>query len=170
MNRKNNGNGYSIDDVRYDPVAAYQLACELERKHKSPRLVQSLLTRSADQKYDRALIKLAGRLIRGYYYPDDDLCAAAPVKNEVVGVQRVQEAVACGCCVANYLIARAYLDGIGVEADKMSADAYLNCITEDTYDAAQFEAQEIMAFGNVSHELHNMLYSKLNKDKHSGKR
>lgn len=167
MNRKNTDMEYSMDDVRYDPVAAYQLACALERKNKSPHLVQSLLIRSVNGAYNPARLKLAGRLIRGYYLSDGAQCSSATTKSEARGVRLIREAADANSCIANYLLGRAYLSGIGVKADKVKADSFLNHITEATYDADRFETEELMIFGSISHELRNMLVKKLDRSRNS---
>lgn len=167
MSHRNTAMKCSVDDVRYDPVAAYQLACALERRNKSPQLVQSLLIRSAKGAYNPARLKLAGRLIRGYYLPDGVQCSSETAKNEERGVRLIREAVDDNSCVANYLLGRAYLSGIGVKADKAKADSFLTHITEATYDADRFETEELMIFGSISHELRNMLVKKLDRSRSS---
>ena len=155
MKRKNMSVGLRmyLEQAAQSPAAAYHAALLLESEHKGPVAAQYFYLRSAYGGYLPAMLKVAGLFITGQYVEDSEGIRGACRQDLEQGVAWLRRAAETGDSTANYLMARCYLDGIGVKASEASALYFLQQVTFPAYPVNPYEPVEALVFGDVSGEL-----------------
>lgn len=140
-----------LEQANHSPVAAYNAALLLEAEHRGQAAVQYFYARAANGGYVPAMLKIAGFLISGQYVDyDNDTSLGIAVQNTVQGAAWIQSAAKTGDSTANYLLARCYWDGIGVERSRPKAMYYLNQVVFPECGMNPYEPTEAFVFGGIS--------------------
>ena len=158
-----------LQDAKYDPASAFDAAEILECTGRNSRLTQLLYDRATyghktAAKTNLAKLKLAHLLISGHYIKDADKSSLTTyIKDDEQAFALIKETESNGYGKAAYLLARAYIDGIGVAQSKSMAIYYLDQLTEASTDRNEFEQAELQVFGSISLELSHLMFQQHNK-------
>ena len=146
-----------LEQALQSPIAAYNAAILLESEHKGPAAAQYFYLRSAFGGYVPAMLKVAGLFITGQYIEDSASSYGVCLQDLEQGAFWIRRAAKTGDSTANYLMARCYLDGIGVKASPSCAMYYLQQVVFPKYPINPYEPDEALVFGNVSKNLGSYL-------------
>lgn len=145
-----------LEQAQYNPVAAYNAALLLENENMGQAIAQQFYVRAARGGYVPAMWKVAGLFITGQYVSRrEDSIWDSYTQNLDQGFTWIQTAAQTGDSTANYLLARCYWDGIGVERNRSSALYFLEQVTFPELSMNPYEPTEVLVFGSVSTELKN---------------
>ena len=103
-----------------------------------------------------AMWKVAGLFITGQYVNNrEDSILRSYTQDLGQGFDWIRTAAKTGDSTANYLLARCYWDGIGVERNRSSALYFLEQVTFPEIPMNPYELTEVLVFGSVSADLKN---------------
>lgn len=147
----------TIDQARYSRVAAFNAAMLLEGEHGGRAAIQYFYKRSALGGYPPAMVRLAGFFFKGEYIEDTEN-GRQYVLDTAQGVGWLRRAAAIGDDAANYLLARCYAEGIGVEKSHALAFYHLSRVNfPHPGKLNPYEPEEALIFGNLSSELRSCI-------------
>lgn len=144
---------YLIEKAQYDAGAGYDAAVMLEAEGRGQSAVQHFFLRSASNGCVSAMLRIAGFYLQGkYLVEDDDGQNRRYIQNIAEGLHWIRLAAATGDALSNYMLARCYADGIGVEKNLSEASYHLTLVPFSDW-ANPYEPAEALVFGNVSQTL-----------------
>jgi len=144
-----------LEQAQHNPVAAYNAALLLENEHMGQAIAQQFYVRAAQGGYVPAMWKVAGLFITGQYVSREDSIWGSHTQDLSQGFAWIRTAAKTGDSTANYLLARCYWDGIGVERNRSSALYFLEQVTFPENSMNPYEPTEVLIFGSVSADLKN---------------
>lgn len=142
-----------LKQAQHSPAAAYSVALLLENEHMGQAAAQQFYMRAARGGYVPAMWKVAGLLITGQYVSSSEDSWGSYTQDCSQGFAWIQTAAKTGDSTANYLLARCYLDGIGVERSRSAALYFLERVTFPEDSMNPYEPIEVLVFGSVSPDL-----------------
>ena len=145
-----------LEQAQHNPVAAYNAALLLENELMGQAIAQQFYVRAARGGYVPAMWKVAGLFITGQYVNNrEDSILRSYTQDLSQGFDWIRTAAKTGDSTANYLLARCYWDGIGVEQNRSSALYFLEQVTFPEIPMNPYELTEVLVFGSVSADLKN---------------
>lgn len=140
--------------AQYDMVAAYNAAKVMEQEHRGASAIQYFYERSASMGYPPAMLMMAAFYMRGDYLQQDDYnVPPRRIKDINEAVRWIKLAAKQDYYDAFYMLARCYLEGIGVKPDTSYCQYYIDRIPFPNAPANPYKMSESVVFGNVSKEL-----------------
>lgn len=142
-----------LEEARYNPVAAFNAATIMEEEHRGQSAIQYFYRRSALGGYVPAMWRMAGFLLTGQYIMDEDDEQDRRCADDLQeGIGWLQLAAKTGDSTSCYLLARCYIDGVGVKRDIAEARQCLSKVIFYKY-INPYVATEALVFGSVSHQM-----------------
>lgn len=143
-----------LERARYDKIAAYNAAILMEQEHRGSSAIQHFYTRSASMGYAPAMLMLAALYMKGDYLQQKDYDTQPQrIKDIDAAFQWIKLAAKQDDPTALYMLARCYLEGVGVDRNPTYCRYYLSQIPFPDSELNPYEISEAVVFGNVSSEV-----------------
>ncbi len=146
-----NRNRDELKHANHSAIEAFRVASWFEDERRCPLTSQIYYLRAAKAGYPPAMIKLAS------------ICLSAKTGNgnkEEAGATEaamwLMRAASSGNCIADYLLARCYVDGIGVKENRPRAKYYLKKSCRYEKRLSKYRPMEAFVFGSVSQKLQDL--------------
>lgn len=149
--------GIPIEDSREACIAAYHEGLKLEQKRRCRAAARYYFQQAAEGGYAPAMLRIAGFCLTGVYsvYDESEVpCRQRDIEN---GIAWIQKAAHTGDDAALYMLARCYLEGIGVTKDRETAAYYIGRVHFPEMSDNPYDLREALVFGSISAELREMI-------------
>lgn len=146
-----------LNEAKRNPKSAYDMALDLEKKHGSQSIIQHYFYLSASGGYVPAMIRVACLYLSGQYIKFDEDGRACFVRDHTKGVEWLTKAASTGDDTSHHLLARCYLDGIGVPKSEYEPRFHISRIKITSNNNNLHELNGSMIIGNASGKLQEII-------------